>query len=98
MGCGPIPVRRRCCVVGSWLAASPGFGPGQIVRASTVNAVATRLGGGDLDGDLVVPAAEVLDERVPGDDDLRGVVGPQAAHGPESVFEVAVVGLEPGLS
>jgi hypothetical protein len=30
------------------------------------------LNPGSIDGDLVVPAAQVLDKCVPGDDDLRG--------------------------
>ena len=40
-------------------------------------------------------AAEVLDEGDPGDYHLGGAVGAQPAHGPQSVFESAVVGFDP---
>ncbi len=36
--------------------------------------------GRGVEGKLVVAAAEILDEGVPGDDHLRGPIGPQAAH------------------
>ncbi len=43
---------------------------------------------------LVVAAAQVLDERVPSDHDIRGVVGLQPAHRAELGFQPAVIALD----
>jgi hypothetical protein len=42
----------------------------------------------DVNGDLVLPAAEVLHEGVPGDDDLGGLIGSESSHRFEPVFEL----------
>jgi hypothetical protein len=52
-----------------------------------------------VDGDigraeLVVAAAEVLDERVTGGQDPRGPVALQAAHRPQPGFQPPVIGLD----
>jgi hypothetical protein len=49
----------------------------------------------EVDAEFVVAAAQILQECESGDDDGRGAVGALAAHGSESVFELAVVGLDP---
>jgi hypothetical protein len=41
-----------------------------------------------------VATAEVLHEGVPGDDRLRRLVGSQAAHRSEPVFELTVISLD----
>jgi hypothetical protein len=47
-----------------------------------------------LDAEFIVPAAEVLHERVSGDDHLGGSICLQAAHRSQSVFELAVIGFD----
>jgi hypothetical protein len=47
---------------------------------------------GDVGGDVVVAAAQVLDERVAGGEDPRSPVTLQSAHRPEPGFEPSVVG------
>ena len=44
--------------------------------------------------EIVEAPPEVLDEGMAGDDDLGGVISLQPAHGAQSCFEAAVVGLE----
>lgn len=64
---------RRCCVTGS----ADTLGPPttcQIASASSVNAAATRSAGRGVDAEVVVGAAQVLDEGVAGNHDLRGPV------------------------
>jgi hypothetical protein len=48
-----------------------------------------------LDGQLVVPSAKVLDERVPGDDDLGAAVLLEPAHRSHPPLETTVVGPDP---
>ncbi len=83
----------RCRIVGRGFSGSA---TGQTARASSVNASATRRqpAAGDINSDLVVPASEILHERVPGDDHLCGLIGSQAAHRSKSVLELAVIGLD----
>jgi hypothetical protein len=50
---------------------------------------------GDVEPEFVVPAPEILDEGVPGDDRLSGVVGMESALRSEPLFELAVIGLDP---
>jgi hypothetical protein len=72
----------------------PGEPAYQIALASSVtrrDSKLTRCFGDEF----VVAAAEVLDEGDPGDYHLGGAVGAQPAHGPQSVFESAVVGFDP---
>jgi hypothetical protein len=52
------------------------------------------MAGGDVGGEFVMAAAEVLDEGVPGGDDPRGPAAFQAAHRPEPGFQPPVVGLD----
>jgi hypothetical protein len=66
----------------------------QIAKASSVNAGGYPQRTGCFGGEFVVAAAEVLQEREPGDDDFRGAVGAQAAPGSQPVFEPAVVRLD----
>jgi hypothetical protein len=49
---------------------------------------------GDVDGEFVVAAAEVLNEGVPSREDSRGPVAFESAHRPEPGFESAVIGLD----
>ena|SRR5438309_10047719 len=44
--------------------------------------------------EIVEAPAEVLDESVPGDDDLCGAVSLQSAHRAQPGFQTAVVGLD----
>jgi len=50
--------------------------------------------GGDIGGEFIVTAAEVLDERVPGGQDPRGLVAFQAAHRPQPRLQPAMAGLD----
>jgi hypothetical protein len=52
------------------------------------------MAGGDVGGEFVMAAAEVLDEGVPGGDDPRGPAAFQAAHRPEPGFQPPVIGLD----
>ena len=52
------------------------------------------MAGGDVDGEFVVAAAEILDEGVTGRDDARGSVSLQAAHRSQPRFQPAMVGLD----
>jgi hypothetical protein len=49
------------------------------------------VAGGDVDGEFVVAAAEILDERVPGSQDPRGPVALQSAHRPQPRFQPPVI-------
>ena len=51
--------------------------------------------GRGFDTELVLAAAQVLDERVTFDDHRRGAVGPQAARRPQPRFQPAVIALDP---
>jgi len=55
---------------------------------------ACPVAGGDIDGEFIMTAAEILDERVPGRDDPRGPVALQAAHRPEPGFQPPVISLD----
>lgn len=60
---------------------------------SSVSAAAIRVAGGVSVGQVVVPAVALLHEGVSGDDRGRGGVGTKPDWS-ESVFELAVVGLD----
>jgi hypothetical protein len=50
--------------------------------------------GGDVSGEFIVAAAEVLDKRMPGSQDSRGPAAFQAAHRPEPGFQPPVISLD----
>jgi hypothetical protein len=50
------------------------------------------VAGGDLGGEFVVAAAQILDECVPGGHDPRGPAPFQSAHRPQPRFQPAMVG------
>jgi hypothetical protein len=52
------------------------------------------VAGGDVGGEFVVAAAEVLYERVTGSQDPRGPVTLESAHRPQPRFQPAVIGLD----
>ena len=52
------------------------------------------VAGGDVGGEFIVAAAQVLHERVPGGDDPRGPVAFQSAHRPEPGFQPSVIGFD----
>jgi hypothetical protein len=66
-----------------------------MVRASSVNAVATRRWGSRAAPKFVVAAADVLRERVTTDDHASGPVAFESAHRPESRLQASVVGFDP---
>ena len=49
---------------------------------------------GDIGGEFVVAAAEILDEGVTGGEDPRGPVAFQSAHRPEPGFQPPVISLD----
>ena len=49
------------------------------------------VAGGDVGGEFIVAAAEVLHERVAGSQDPRGPVAFQAAHRPQPRFQPPVI-------
>jgi hypothetical protein len=53
--------------------------------------VATRSCRADVDCEFVVAAAQILDEAVSGDHDLRGPIALKSAH---RSFELTVIGLD----
>jgi hypothetical protein len=59
-----------------------------------VECCAGPVAGGDVGGEFVVAAAEVLHERVTGGDDPRGAVAFRAAHRPEPGLQPAVICLD----
>jgi hypothetical protein len=61
---------------------------------SSSNAAWIRRGGGDVSGEFIGTAADVLHERVPGRDDPYGPVTLQSAHRPQPRFQVAMVGFD----
>ena len=58
-----------------------------------VEGCAEPVAGGDVDGEFVVTAAQVLDKRVPGSQGPGGPVAFQSAHRPQS-FQSAVIGFD----
>jgi hypothetical protein len=52
------------------------------------------VAGGDVGGEFIVAAAEILHERVTGGQDPRGPVALQAAHRPQPRFQPAVISLD----
>jgi hypothetical protein len=52
------------------------------------------VAGGDVGGEFIVAAAEVLDERVTGGHDPRGPVAFEAAHRPQPGFQPPVICLD----
>jgi hypothetical protein len=52
------------------------------------------VAGGNVGGEFIVAAAEVLDERVPGRNDPRGPLTFQSAHRPQPRFQSVMVGLD----
>ena len=52
------------------------------------------MAGGDVGGEFVVAAAEVLDERVPGGSDPRGPEAFQPAHRPQPGLQPAMIGFD----
>ena len=59
-----------------------------------VECCADPVAGGDVGGEFVVAAAEVLDEGMPGGQGPRGAVALQAAHRPEPGLQPAVICLD----
>jgi hypothetical protein len=59
-----------------------------------VEGFAEPVAGGDIGGEFVVAAVQILDERVPGGENTRGAVAFQAAHRPEPGFQPAVICLD----
>jgi hypothetical protein len=59
-----------------------------------VEGCADPVAGGDVGGEFIVAAAEVLDERVPSGDDPRGAVAFQSAHRSQPRFQAAMVGFD----
>jgi hypothetical protein len=59
-----------------------------------VECCADPVAGGDVGGEFVVAAAEVLHERVAGSQDPCGPVPLQAAHRPQPRFQPAMIGLD----
>jgi len=57
-----------------------------------VNAAATRRAGWGIDSELVVAAAQILEEGVPGDHHVRGPIGWQAAPWSQPALELTVMG------
>jgi hypothetical protein len=55
---------------------------------------AEPVAGGDVSGDLVVAAAQILDERMPGGHDPRGPEAFQAAHRPQPGLQPSVIGFD----
>jgi hypothetical protein len=56
-----------------------------------VKGCADPVAAGDVGGEFVVAAADVLHERVPGGDDPRGPVAFQSAHRPQPCFQPPVI-------
>jgi len=56
--------------------------------------VADPVAGGDIGGEFVVAAAEVLHEGVPGGQGPRGPAAFQSAHRPQPGLQPAVIGLD----
>ena len=52
------------------------------------------MAGRDAGGELVMAAAEVLDERVPGGDDTGRAEPFETAHRPQPQFQPSVIGLD----
>ena len=59
-----------------------------------VEGFAEPVAGGDIGGEFVVAAVQILDERVPGGENTRGAVAFQAVHRPKPGFQPAVIGLD----
>src|SRR6266851_1818923 len=88
---------RQCClrpsadIPGAWLCGLAGWSDG---GGELVEGVADPVAGGDVGGEFVVAAAQILDEGVPGGDDPRGAVAFQAAHRPEPGLQPAMIGFD----
>jgi hypothetical protein len=52
------------------------------------------VAGGDVGGEFIVAAAEILHERVTSSEDPRGPVALQAAHRPQPRLQPAVISLD----
>jgi hypothetical protein len=63
-------------------------------RRELVECCADLVAGGDVGGEFVVAAAEVLDEGMPGGQGPLGTVALQAAHRPEAGFQPSVIGFD----
>jgi hypothetical protein len=55
---------------------------------------ADPVAGGEIGGEFIMTAAEVLHEGVPGGQDPRGPVAFQAAHRPQPGLQPSVIGLD----
>ncbi len=63
-------------------------------RRELVEGCLDPVAGGDIGGDFVVSAAQILDERMPGGDDPRGPVAFQAAHRPQPGLQPPMIGFD----
>jgi hypothetical protein len=84
---------RQCCIGRSVRMTGRDGGDGRLSdgHRELVECCASPVAGGDVGGEFVVAAAEVLDERVTGSQDPRGPVALQAAHRPERRFQPPVI-------
>jgi len=87
---------RRCCIVSSRGtpqrprgAPARSDGEGEVVEGD-----AGPVAGRDFGGDVVVAAAQVLHEGMPGGEDPRGAVAFQPAHRPQPCFQPPMVRLD----
>jgi predicted transposase YbfD/YdcC len=86
--------RRGAVAFGSLACGLSGLQPRSDRQGQLGECLCYAPAGKDLDADLVVPAAEVLHEGVPGDDYLGGPIGSKSPHRSEPVLELAVIGLD----
>lgn len=93
---GANPLRGQCCIGRSARMTEradendrPSDG-----RRELVECCADPVAGGDVGGEFVVAATEILDEGMPGGQGPRGTVALQTAHRPEAGFQTSVIGFD----
>ncbi len=74
--------------------AGAGWLRGQMARGELGEGCRKSVLGFGVDAEFVVSAAEILDEGVPGSDDLGGAETFQSPHRPQSGLQPAVIGLD----
>jgi hypothetical protein len=63
-------------------------------RRELVEGLAELVPGGNIGSDVVVAAAQILDEGVSGGDDTRGPGAFQSAHRPQPGFQPPMIGFD----
>jgi hypothetical protein len=87
---------RQCCVGRSLRITERSGGDDRLSdgHRELVECHVDAVAGGDVGGEFVVTASEVLDEDVPGGQDPRGPVAFESAHRPQPGLQPAMVGLD----